>query len=56
MFGFGTQELLIIVLLLFLIFAGNKLPQIGLNLGKGIRKFKQGVIEEDSTSVNIEES
>lgn len=43
MFGLGTQELLIILVLVLVIFGAGKLPQIGGALGKGIRNFKKGV-------------
>ncbi len=43
MFGLGTQELLIILVLVMVIFGAGKLPQVGEALGKGIRNFKKGV-------------
>lgn len=45
MFGLGTQELLIILVLVMVIFGAGKLPQVGEALGKGIRNFKKGVNE-----------
>lgn len=47
MFGLGTQELLIILVLVLVIFGAGKLPQIGGALGKGIRNFKKGVDDSD---------
>jgi len=47
MFGLGTQELLIILVIAFFIFGGKKLPEIGAGLGKGLRSFKQGLKEID---------
>jgi sec-independent protein translocase protein TatA len=47
MFGLGTQELLLILVLVLVIFGAGKLPQIGGALGKGIRNFKEGVNAED---------
>ena len=45
MFGLGTGEI-VVVLLLALIFLGpERLPQIGTQLGKAIRKFRE-VIDE----------
>ncbi len=43
------QELLIILAIVFLIFGGKKLPEIGSGLGKAITSFKKGVkeVEED---------
>lgn len=45
MFGLGTQELLIILVLVLIIFGAGKLPQLGAALGKGLRDFKSGVKE-----------
>jgi sec-independent protein translocase protein TatA len=44
----GTQELLIILVILLFIFGGTRLPQLAKGLGKSIREFKQGAsgIEE----------
>jgi len=47
MFGLGTQELLIILVLVMIIFGAGKLPQVGGALGKGLRNFKKGVNETD---------
>jgi sec-independent protein translocase protein TatA len=46
MFGLGTQELVIILVLVLVIFGAGKLPQVGGALGKGIRNFKSGFREE----------
>ena len=43
MFGLGTQELLIILVLVMIVFGAGKLPQVGGALGKGLRNFKKGV-------------
>ena len=51
MFGLGTQELLIILALVLVIFGAGKLPQVGGALGQGIRNFKKGMndAEEENT-------
>ena len=41
MFGLGTQELLIILLLVLILFGAKKIPEIMRGLGQGIREFKQ---------------
>ncbi len=46
MFGLGTQELLIILVLVMVIFGAGKLPQVGTALGSGLRNFKKGMKEE----------
>ncbi len=45
MFGLGTQELLIILIIALFLFGGKKLPEIGAGLGKGLRAFKKGLNE-----------
>jgi len=47
MFGLGTQELLIILVLVMIVFGAGKLPQVGKSLGQGLRNFKKGVNETD---------
>lgn len=39
----GTQEILVIVLVILLLFGGKKIPELMKGLGKGIRSFKDGV-------------
>ena len=49
MFGIGTQEILLIVLVVLLFFGGKKIPELMKGLGKGVRLFKDGMnnIEKD---------
>lgn len=47
MFGLGTQEMIIILVLVLIVFGAGKLPQVGSALGKGLRNFKDGVKEAD---------
>ncbi len=51
MFGIGTQELLVILVLVLIIFGAKKLPEIGSGLGKAIRNFKQSAIEPDEVDI-----
>jgi sec-independent protein translocase protein TatA len=41
MFGIGTQELLIIFLIVLLLFGASRIPEIAKAMGKGIRDFKK---------------
>ena len=41
MFGLGTQEILLILLLVLILFGAKKIPEIMRGLGQGIRQFKQ---------------
>lgn len=51
MFGLGTQELLIILVLVMIIFGAGKLPQVGSSLGKGLRNFKKGMNDADDEDI-----
>lgn len=51
----GTTELLLIVALALLMFGGKKLPEMMRGLGKGVRSFKEGLNEEESTKKQQEE-
>jgi sec-independent protein translocase protein TatA len=54
MFGLGTQELIIILVLVLVIFGAGKLPQVGGALGKGIRNFKKGIKDEQDDDMTLE--
>jgi sec-independent protein translocase protein TatA len=56
MFGLGTNELLIILALVLVIFGAGKLPQVGGALGQGIRNFKKGMNEaEEEKNLELQE-
>lgn len=48
MFGLGPWELVLIFLIVLIIFGAGKLPQLGANLGKGIKNFRESLREKDS--------
>ena len=54
MFGLGTQELIVILIIALFLFGGKKLPEIGAGLGKGLRAFKKGLNEVEE-QVKIED-
>lgn len=43
MFGLGTQEILVIALIILLLFGGKKIPELMKGLGKGVKSFKEGL-------------
>jgi len=54
MFGLGTQELMIILVIVVILFGATRLPQIGSGIGQAIRNFKKGVKEQDEIDVTPE--
>ncbi len=58
MFGIGTTELLVVLVIVIIIFGAGKLPEIGSGLGKAIRGFKKGVLEseKEETKVAVEKT
>ncbi len=55
MFGLGTTELIIVLVLVLVIFGAGKLPEIGGALGKGLRNFKKSVKDPEEIDVTPEE-
>ncbi len=49
MFGLGTGEIILILIVILVLFGGKKIPEMMQGLGKGIREFKKASsdIEED---------
>ena len=39
----GTQEILLIALVVLLLFGGKKMPELMKGMGKGVRSFKDGM-------------
>lgn len=46
MFGVGTQELIIILAILLLLFGGKKLPEFSKSLGESIKEIRNGFADE----------
>jgi len=50
--GFGSQELLIILAIVIILFGAKKIPDLAKGLGKGIKDFKKAV-KEDEEEVSV---
>ena len=48
---FGTQDLIIIGVIVVVLFGASKLPQLGSGIGQAIRNFKKGISEDDKIDV-----
>ena len=57
MFGLGTQELMLVLVIVVVLFGATKLPQIGSGMGQAIRNFKKSVaeakVEEQETKKEV---
>jgi TatA/E family protein of Tat protein translocase len=51
MFGLGTPELLIVLVLVLLLFGGAKLPQMMRGLGQGMKEFKKATNDDDDPAL-----
>ena len=47
--GIGTQELLLICVIVLLLFGGKKIPELMKGLGKGVKSFKDGMNDVENT-------
>ncbi|MBU7015104.1 MAG: twin-arginine translocase TatA/TatE family subunit [Theionarchaea archaeon] len=45
MFGLGTQEIVLILIILLLLFGSTKLPELARSLGLSVREFKKAMKE-----------
>ena len=50
----GTQELLIIALVVLLLFGGTQIPKLMRGLGKGVKSFKDGLDGKDEEEIKEE--
>ena len=57
MFGLGTQEIVLICLVILVLFGAKKIPELMSGLGKGIREFKKASkdIEGEISTTTTEE-
>ena len=53
---FGTQDLIIIAVIVIVLFGSTKIPQIGSGIGQAIRNFKKGISEADEIEAPSKDS
>ncbi len=51
MFGLGTTELVIILIIIVVLFGATRLPEIGKGIGLAIKNFKKSTSEPDEIDV-----
>ena len=50
MFGLGTQELMLVLVIVVVLFGATRLPKIGSGLEQAIRNFKKSVAEAEESN------
>jgi len=55
MFGLGTTELILILVIVMVLFGAKKLPALGEGLAKGIRSFRTNIAMDEQDDSKIKE-
>ena len=53
---FGTQDIILIGIIVVVLFGATRLPQIGSGIGQAIRNFKKGISESEEIEAPKESS
>jgi len=51
MFGLGTTEMIIILVILLLLFGAKRIPKLASALGESVRAFKAGGAEPETRTI-----
>ena len=55
-FGLGTTELVVILIILLVLFGGAKLPGLAKGLGQSIKEFKKATNEEEKEAAKPDDA
>ncbi|HID37366.1 MAG TPA: twin-arginine translocase TatA/TatE family subunit [Ghiorsea sp.] len=55
MFGLGTTELILILVIVMVLFGAKKLPALGEGLAKGIKSFRTNLSDNTDKSDGVED-
>ena len=56
LFGLGTPEIILIVLVILLLFGAKRIPELMKSMGKGVKSFKEGMKEVEKEINTPDES
>lgn len=56
MFGIGTTELMLILIIVIVLFGARRLPELATGIGKAIKNFKKATNEPDEIDVTPKKS
>lgn len=56
MFNFGTQELILVLIIALVVFGPGKLPDVGRAIGKSINEFKGAMTGDKSADKTTEKN
>jgi sec-independent protein translocase protein TatA len=50
MFGLGTEELVLILVIILVLFGSTKLPQLAKGIGQSIRELRKGLTDDPNAN------